>query len=110
MALLATQYPTTQGTVVTYAAASGGGGDTFVPADNAVLHVKNGGGSSTNVTLATPSTVDGDLTVQDRVVAVANGADKFIRIPPAIYRDASTGVGTVTYSVTTSVTVAVIGL
>lgn len=107
MALLATQNIVTTGLAASYAAASGGG-DTAVPSSTAFLHVKNGGGSSINVTIATPATVDGDLTVQDRVVAVPNGADRFIALPDAIFRDPTTGLASISYSGVTSVTVAVL--
>jgi hypothetical protein len=49
------------------------------------LHVVNGGGSPTNVTIVTPRTVGG-LAVADRVVAVAAGAEAFIGpFPVSVY-------------------------
>jgi hypothetical protein len=68
------------------------------------IYVKNGGGSSINVTIQTPGTVDGQA-VADRVVAVANGAEKMIGpFPPGSYSqpDGSTYID---FSAVTSVTI-----
>lgn len=107
MALLATQFMANTGLSPTYAAAAGGG-DTFVPADGAFLHVINAGGAPITATLATPQVIDGDLAVADRAITVTNATNKMIPIPPGLYRDPATGLGSVTYSGVTSVTVAVI--
>lgn len=78
---LTTQVVAATGIVPTFTAASAAGnsidgtGDVF-------LGVVNGGGGSINVTVKTPATVDG-LAVADQVVAVANGATKWIGPFPA---------------------------
>ena len=104
MATYATQSIPTSGLEATYTAVSAS--DNFVPADGSFLHVKNGGGSDCTVTITTPGTVDG-LAVGDRTVTVTAGEDRFIQIPPNLYRG-SNGLGTVGYSPTTSVTAAVL--
>lgn len=104
MALISTQSIDNDGLVASYTAVSAS--DTFVPTAGAFLHVKNGNVASTNVGLVTPGTVDG-LPVGDRTVAVAAGAEAFIRLDPTLYR-ASNGLGTVTFSVTGTVTAAVL--
>lgn len=108
MALLATQSVLTAGIAATYSAVTAS--DTCVPGDNVVLHVKNGGGAPTNVTLTTPLVVDGSLTLQDRVVAITNGTDKFISVPAHLYQDPTTGLATFACSPTTSVTAAVLAV
>lgn len=90
------------GIVPSYAAANADG-NSFANDGNTVIHVKNGSGSSINVTLQTPGTVD-DLAVTDRVVAVAAGAEKMIGpFPPGIYNQS--GSVYVDYSDVTTVTV-----
>jgi hypothetical protein len=85
--------------------------DKFVPGDRTFLHVKNGGGSSINVTIVTPKT-EGDLAVADQVVAVPNAGERLIGpFPPRLFGDdADAGKTTVNYSGTTSVTAAVFEL
>lgn len=107
MALLATGSVTrTNGIVATLAAASGGG-DTFTPVQNQFLMVTNGGGSPITVTVATPGQVRG-LDIVQISVSVTNGTTKFILIsPPDFVMDPTTGLGNITYSAVTSVTVGV---
>lgn len=105
MAALTLQTITDQGIALTYVAAAAGG-DTAVVGPGCVLHVKNGGGASITVTLATPGTVDGDLAVADRAVTIAAGADAAIALPSSLYADPSDGRAHITYSAVTSVTVA----
>jgi hypothetical protein len=78
--------------------------DTVVGGQGVFIHVKNANAGSVNVTIATPETVDGDLTVQDRIVAVAAGTEVMIPVPSR-YNDRTTGVATVTCSPTSSVTI-----
>jgi hypothetical protein len=107
MALIATQPIAQVGSAVTTAAASGGG-DTAACGDRNVLKVTNGGGSSINVTLAVPGTDKFGNAKPDNVVAVANGATKYIPIREADYADPSDGLARITYSGVTSVVVALI--
>lgn len=72
-----------------------------------ILHVTNGGGGSINVTVSDPGTTPaGNVaagTPAGTVVAVANGTGKRIYVGPRNVNPA-TGVATITYSGTTSVT------
>lgn len=107
MALLASQSVTYAGIGAALAAATGGG-DTFTPGPNLCLIVNNGGGSSITVTVVTPGSVRGQA-VSDLSVSVPNGAVRYIKISPAdFFMDPTTGVGSITYSGVTSVTVGVI--
>lgn len=107
MALLATQSVTyNPGAAPTFAAASGGG-DTFTPASNQFLVIENAGGASITVTVATPGTTRG-LAIADQSFTVTNGQRRYARISPAdMYADPTTGLGNITYSGVTSVTVGV---
>jgi hypothetical protein len=107
MALLATQSVTNTNGVVFTLAAAAGGGDTFTPSNNQMLAVTNGGGSPITVTVATPQQVRG-LDIVQISVSVTNGTTKLIRISPADFvADPTTGLGNITYSAVTSVTVGV---
>ncbi len=106
MATLTSIKPTFAG-VALGAVAAAGGGDKFLNDGNTLFYVKNGGGSSINVTVAAPGT-PGGLTLTAPVVAVAAGADKILGpFNPKYFNDAS-GFVNLTYSGVTSVTVAVI--
>lgn len=107
MATLTTQNITTTGTVVSYAAATGGG-DAMVADSTSFLHAKNGSGGPITVTLVTPATVDNTLAVGDRAVVIAAGTDQMIAVPDSLYRDPTTGLASITYSGVTSLTVAAI--
>lgn len=107
MATLSTQNILTTGLAATYSAVTATTGDRFLPGTGVFLHVKNGSGASINVTVTTPASVDTDLAVGDRVVAVPAGADRFISVPDTLYR-ASDGLGTFVCSAVTTVTAAVL--
>jgi hypothetical protein len=83
------------------------GGDDCQTGSGVFLAVKNADAGAHTVTLATPQTVDGDLTVSDRTVSVAAGKTSFIPVTDR-YRDPATGRAAITYDGVTSVTVAVI--
>lgn len=73
---LAAQQVTDSGLNATYSAANVDGHS--IPGDgDGILHVKNGSGSSINVTIQTPGNVGGNA-VADRVVAVPAGGERFI--------------------------------
>lgn len=77
--------------------------DTFINDGNTFLIVDNGSGGSITVTITTTKTVEG-LALADQVVTIANGAEKAIGpFPKDVYNDSS-GLVTVGYSGTTSVT------
>jgi hypothetical protein len=92
-------------------AAAAAGGDQFAnPEDQTTLfEIANASGGSINVTFATqvasaPVAGAGNVTLSNRVVAVANGARMLIGPFPARFNDAS-GFVQVTYSGVSSVTV-----
>jgi hypothetical protein len=105
MAALSTTVVPLTGAAVSYTAAASGG-DTCQTGQGILLLVKNGDSSSHTVTLATPGTVHG-LAIADRTVTVAAGAETAIPVT-GDYRNASTGLASITYDGVTSVTVAVI--
>jgi hypothetical protein len=106
MAVLATQSIGRPGGAATYSAVSGGG-DKVSPGDHTFLHLKNGNASACVVTIVTPIT-EGGFAVADLSLSVAAGADAFIGpITAALFRDTD-GYASVTYSVSSSVTAAVL--
>ena len=112
MAAITVQTVNKSGVAANLVAASGGG-DTFVndASELTLLMVRNGGGSSINVTIAVvPSNVNttsyGQLSVSSTVVAVAAGATVVIGPFRQILYNNSSGLVSVTYSNVTSVTVA----
>lgn len=113
MAVLTKQKISLTGLAPTYAAAAAGG-DSFVndQADGSrtFLHVKNGGGSSINVVIDDPNSQGPTGATQfnpDLTVAVPNGSERIIGPLGSRFNDANGSVA-VTYSGTTSVTVAVL--
>lgn len=83
------------------------GGDDCQTGAGIVLVVKNGDAAAHTATLATPGTVDGDLTISDRTVSVPAGKTSWIPVTDR-YRDPATGRAAVTYDAVTSVSVAVV--
>lgn len=84
-------------------------GDTAACGSGTFLYVKNANAAACTVTLTTPAQVDGRLAVADSSFTVA--ATTGIGIIPLIYNlyaDPTTGLATINYSVTASVTVAVV--
>lgn len=89
----------------TYYAASGGG-DRVRP--GSILHVKNGNAATVTITMITPGTVDTDLAIADRTRTVTNATEGFLTVPrDQAYRDAA-GMVALTWSVTSTVTFAVL--
>lgn len=105
MALLTAVSVLTTATTVAGAAVSAS--DTISAADigtnGALLNVNNGSGGSINVVLVDPGTTSAGNTTTAPNQAVANGADRWFLVTPA-HVNPSTGVATVTFSGTTSVT------
>jgi hypothetical protein len=98
MALLAVQnIGVSNGIAPTYADATAS--DTVAGGQGVFIHVKNAHSASTDVALVTPESVDGDLDVEDRTVTVANATERMIPVP-ARYNNPSTGLATITFSVT----------
>lgn len=106
MAVLPVQKVPVSGLAPTYDAASSGG-DKAPVAPGRVLEVKNGSGSSINVTMTTPGNVAG-VAIADPVLAIAAGASALIPLD-SIYRGTD-GNASIAYSSATTVTVAVLQL
>jgi hypothetical protein len=109
MALLTTQNLISSAGVVIAPVAAAGGGDTFQNTGKELLYVKNGSGSSINVTIAAQSACSFGVTnaVHDLVVAVGAGVEKYIGpFDVARHTNPSTGLASIAYSLATSVTVA----
>lgn len=85
--------------------AAASGGDTCETGKNMKLLVNNAGATTPTVTIATPETVDGDLTVQDRVVTIPANATLFAIPITDRYRNSSTGRAAISYSDATNLTV-----
>lgn len=109
MALLTRQVAKITGTVITYQAAAAGG-DTFQPGDRTELRVKNGSAAPITVTVVVPGNTRYEQAEPDIPVVVAAGAEVAIGPFPDDLRDTGTGTAGVTYSATTSVTVALVGV
>ena len=108
MATLTAQTPTITGTTPTYSAVTSSDSILYT-SDRTFLVVKNGGGSSTNVTVVVPGTEYGQPRA-DVVVAVPAAGERWIG---PLVGDLATGTPltiTVNYSVTTSVTAALVQL
>lgn len=94
-------------TKVTVAAVAVSASDTLTASDvgssGVLLQVINGGGGSINVTIADPGSTAAGNVGTTTAQAVANGTDGWFRILPA-HVNPVTGVATVAYSGTTSVT------
>jgi hypothetical protein len=83
-------------------------GNSYALVPNRVIHVKNGGGSSINVTIPSTQTVEG-LAVPTRTIAVPNDAiGKFISLGASGAHRQTDGSVNIDYSAVTSVTVAVL--
>ena len=107
MALLSTQVVPVTGLRYDNTLVAASASDTAETGGGVFLVVKNASGSSITVTVATPETFDGDLALADRTVTVAATTGQSFIPLTARYRDSSTGLATITYSATTSVTVGV---
>lgn len=103
MAALTIQQAALTGATPAYAAADVAG-DTFDNDSRTMLHVKNGGGGSINVTVDSPTVCDQGGT-HDLVVAVPAGQERIIGPFPVARFGSSVAV---TYSGVTTVTVAAV--
>lgn len=105
MAQLTVQQITQEGLAAAFVAASGGG-DSYQPNPHTFLAVKNGSGSSINVTIATTAEEYGE-PIDDIVVAVPAGDTVFLGpFQPGEVAQPDTGLADITYSAVTTVTVA----
>jgi hypothetical protein len=71
-----------------------------------ILHVKNAGGSTDNITITDPGSSPGGNPATSYATSVANGAEGFIPLSPQLAN--SSGIITVAHSFTTTVTCAVL--
>lgn len=109
MTALVTQVVPNAGLDIGAAPVAATNGDTAACGSGTFLYVKNASASAITVTLATPAKVDGRLDVADSTFSVgANTGIGIIPLMPSLYADPATGLATITYSATTSVTVAVV--
>lgn len=108
MALLTVQTIARAGVAPTLNAVSAS--DTFANDGRTYIDVNNGGATSLTVTIVTPATVDG-LAIDDRTVTIAAGQRRVIGpFPKATYNHPTTGLVTVNFSATASITCAVLRL
>lgn len=96
---------TRDGTAVTYATASGGG-DKVKPGDGVFLLVKNGSGSSLTVTISGVGQTSYGVDNPDKTFTVAAGADKAIPLLTAYGDPDDSGLASIGWSTTTTVTFA----
>lgn len=108
MAAIPLQQPVYPSFAPLFAAAANG--DTCVPGDRNYLWVKNGGGTSINVTVTSfPDTLPWGGAAADLVVAVPNGQERWIGpLRGTAHADPATGVVGIAYSALTSVTTALV--
>lgn len=107
MATIAAQSASSVGAVLAFSAAAALG-DKFANTGKELLLVRNASGSSVTLTVVTPKTVDGNLAVADRTLAIAAGGTAAIGpFNSGVYNDTDGFVG-ISYSLETSVTVAVV--
>lgn len=105
MAAIVTQQVGVGGITPAYVPASAGG-DTFNPDTRTILHVKNGGGASINVTITALGTGPGGNPVANRVVAIPAASERMIGpFDPAGFADINNNAA-VAYSAVATVTVA----
>lgn len=110
MAALTTQAVARTGLEATYASCAGGG-DTFLPSKDTILHVKNGSGGDITVTIVTPRTDGVGNAVADNAIVVTAGEERFIGpFPAEIYASPSTGLASIAYSGVTTLTIGVFRL
>jgi hypothetical protein len=106
MALLSAQAPNITGAAMTYSAVTAS--DTITPASNLYLHVKTAG-TGTTVTVVVPGSQYGQAR-PDVAVTIGTNADRIIGPLVPDLADPTTGLITVTYSATTSVTAALLAM
>lgn len=95
--------------ISTLLAAAGGSGDTAACGPGTFLVVKNANAAACVVTITCPVKVDGRLTTSSSAspsIPLTSGLGIIPLLP--IYADPTTGLAAISYSVTSSVTVAVV--
>jgi hypothetical protein len=105
MATLTTQAIAIAGLNPTFAAA-GASGDKVACGERTWLHVKNGSASSITVTLAATGAVRGQTVTSPTVSVPASGERMIGPLTADLFAGATDGLAAITYSATTTVTVA----
>ncbi|MGW3152776.1 hypothetical protein [Streptomyces sp. NPDC001089] len=109
MTALSTQVVPNVGADIGAAPVAATNGDTAPCGAGTFLYVKNANAAACTVTLTTPGQVDGRLAIADSTFSVAASTGiGIIPLIPGLYADPTTGLATINYSVTASVTVAVV--
>jgi hypothetical protein len=107
MALITKQQVVMTGLTPVYSAVTAS--DTFAIDDDLFLHVKNTSGTSCTVTISDASlTAGGSVATNPTVVVPITTGDKMIGPIPNVFVNTTTGLVTVTYSTTASVTAALL--
>ena len=106
MALLSPQQVGITGTTPTYGAVAAS--DTLVPDDRIFLIVKNGNASPDTTTVVVPGTYLGQAVPDVAVTVPATTGERWIGPLNAALADPTTGLITVTHSVTATVTCALV--
>jgi hypothetical protein len=109
MALLTTQQVIKPKLAASYTAVSASDTITADPTATLVLHVKNAGGSTDNITISDGGSSPAGNPATSYATSAANATEGFFPIDPRLV-NSSTGLVTVTHSFTTSVTCAVLRL
>ena len=107
MANYTPQTPVVTGVAPVYNTAASSDTYDLQPGTKYLLHVKNGGGSSINVTptdVASVSPVGASAFTPSPVIAVTNAQERLILLDANRFRDPTTGKVTVAFSATASVT------
>ena len=96
----------------TYAAATLTDGDQFKNTGREIIHIKNDGGGTVVVTIPTPATASGGLTIEDKTYTLLTTEEIFIgQLDTSIFNQppssADAGNVHITYDVVTSVTLAI---
>lgn len=90
-----------------YQAASAGG-DSWQPSSNTFLAAKNGSGASITITVTTTATIYGQ-PISNIAIVVPSGAEVFFGpFDPGEVTQPGSGLGNLTYSAVTSLTVAAV--
>jgi hypothetical protein len=109
MAALSQQVIVRTGITPSYTAVAAS--DTFPPGAGVFIHVKNAGGSPDTCAVQVLQGDPPGLTISDVSVSVTNAQERMIGpLPSNFFADPTTGLGTITHSFTTSVTIGVFNL
>lgn len=107
MAVLVTQKTTASGLTPSFQSAASGG-DSYEPASNTFLYLKNGSGSPITVTIVTTATIYGQPISNVSVVVPAGGESLAGPYDPGMVAQPGSSLANLTYSGVTNLTVAVI--